>query len=92
MTLGRWVGVAALLGGLAFGAWAGEYSTLDWWKLRQQIAAERQTIAELEVTLDSLTRWAERLETDPSTQEQVAREKLGMIRDGEILYGIEYVP
>jgi len=91
VTLGRVVAIGALLGGLAFGAWAGEYSSLDWWKLRRQIGQEQQAIAALQRSLDSLTLRAEKLEADRYTQEKVAREKLGMIRDGEILYGIEYV-
>jgi cell division protein FtsB len=75
---------AFVLAALAFQA--GEYSTLDWLKLRRQVALERQTVRDLGVELDSLARLAHALETDPLTQERAAREQFGMIRHGERLY------
>lgn len=78
------------LGGVLLLAWVavfgGEYSTLDWLKLRRQVAAERQAVRELRVALDSLGRLAHDLETSPAAQERAAREQFGMIRKGEILY------
>jgi len=67
---------------------AGEYSTLDWLKLRRQVAFERDTMQVLRSAVDSLRRVVNALENDPATQERVAREQFGMIRDGEILYRI----
>ena len=67
---------------------AGEYSTLDWLKLRRQVAFERDTMQVLRTAVDSLRRVVNALENDPATQERVAREQFGMIRDGEILYRI----
>jgi cell division protein FtsB len=81
--------IAGLAGGLAlvlFAALAGEFSTPNWWKLRRQLAQERDSVASLEVQVDSLSRAAHELETNPATQERVAREEFGMIRNGEILY------
>jgi len=81
--------IAGLAGGLAlvvFAAFAGEFSTPNWWKLRRQLAQERDSVASLEVQVDSLSRAAHDLETNPATQERVAREEFGMIRNGEILY------
>ncbi len=75
---------AVVLLGLAFQA--GEYSTIDWLKLRRQRAEERRALRELEVSLDSLQRLARGLETDPLVQERAAREQFGMIRRGELLY------
>ena len=91
MTLGRWVVVAALVGGFLFGLMGGEYSTLDLRAIRVQIRGEEQAIARLTAEVDSLAELAERLETDTYLQEKRARERLGVIRDGEILYGIEPV-
>ncbi len=88
----KWTNIVALVvvvGGLAFGFWGGEYSTLDWWTLKKQVRAERQALGRLEIEIDSLSAWAELLETDPVTQERVAREKFGMLREGEILYRVE---
>ena len=73
------VGVAVL---------AGEYSTFDWLTLRRQLADERDAVQALRAELDSLARVARALESDPATQERVAREEFGMIRNGEILYRI----
>jgi cell division protein FtsB len=86
VTHARLIGIAAALAlaGLAFEA--GEYSTLDWLKLRGQLADERQAVRELELQLDSLQRLAHALETDPVAQERAAREQFGMIRRGETLY------
>lgn len=66
----------------------GEYSTLDWLTLRSQLAEERDSVATLRGSLDSLARVARALETDPATQERFARENFGLIRNGEILYRI----
>lgn len=67
---------------------AGEYSTLDWLKLRRQLGVERDTVQVLRAAVDSLRRVATAVENDPATQERVARELFGLIRDGEILYRI----
>ncbi len=88
MTRARLAGLvaAAVLAALAFQA--GEYGTLDWLKLRHQLAQERQAVRALELELDSLERLAHALETDPVAQERAAREQFGMIRKGELLYRI----
>jgi len=83
--------LAAIGGGVVLvfvAALAGEYSTLDWLKLRGQLAVERDTVRALQTAVDSLRRVVNALERDPATQERVAREQFGMIRDGEILYRI----
>jgi cell division protein FtsB len=67
---------------------AGEYSTVDWLTLRRQLDDARDSVEALRVQVDSLARVARALENDPATQEREAREKFGLIRDGEILYRI----
>jgi len=86
VTRPRLFGIAAavVLAGLAFQA--GEYGTLDWLKLRSQLAEERRAVRDLERQLDSLQGLAHALETDPAAQERAAREQFGMIRKGELLY------
>lgn len=81
----------ALSGGVVLvlvALFAGEYSTLDWLKLRHQLAQERDTVVALRVAVDSLRKVVNAIENDPATQERVAREQFGMIRDGETLYRI----
>ena len=91
MTPGRFIAVVLILGGVAFGLWGGLFSTVDWWKLKQRVESERQAIERLEAETDSLAAWAQALESDSATQERVAREVFGMIRDGEMLYRVEHV-
>ena len=55
-------------------------------KVRQEIVAREQELAELRKSLDSLRAWADSLQNDSATLERLARERWGMIRDGEILY------
>jgi cell division protein FtsB len=78
-----------VLGGIAFGAMGGEYSTLDWWTLRRSLADEQAAITRLEREEDSLAAVARSLETDPAAQERAAREGFGMLRPGELLFRIE---
>jgi len=88
---GRIVAAIFLVGGLAFGLFGGEYRAIDWWKLKRQVRDERVAIEELQLEIDSLRDYADSLETNRQTQERVARERFGMIRDGEIVYRIEPV-
>ncbi len=88
MTRTQGLGLVAGLGLAVVAFSAGEYSTADWWKVRQRLAGERQAVSDLRRELDSLARRARAIETDPATQERVAREEFGMIRDGELLYRI----
>lgn len=85
------VALAALAGGVAFGFFGGEYSTPDWWTMQRAVAQEEAALERLKQELDSLRAYADSLETDSATQERVAREKFGMLRDGELLYRVEPV-
>ncbi len=91
MTRGQMVATVVVVAGLAFGAFGGEYGTLDWWELKQRVRDERAAIERLKLQLDSLGREADAIERDPATQERAARELFGMIRPGEVLYRVETV-
>ena len=88
MTRQRIAGLSGALVLVGVAVFAGEYSTIDWLKLRGQLADQQAAVAVLRAELDSLARVARALETDPAAQERAAREGFGMIRDGEILYRI----
>ena len=90
MTWSKLIGVLLTVGGLAFALMGGEYDTLDWLTLRQEIDSERQLIAELRGEVDSLSVYADAIESDSATQERVAREEFGMLREGE--HGFIVVP
>ena len=81
--------VAGIAGALLLGwvvVFGGEYGTFDWLTLRRQLVAERTAVQQLHGALDSLSRLAHDLETNPAAQERAAREQFGMIRNGELLY------
>ena len=85
MSRARWGAVIVIVLAALFAFQAGEYSTLDWWKVLHQEREEQVTVRELEHTVDSLTRVLHQIETDPATQERIAREQYGMVRKGEFV-------
>jgi cell division protein FtsB len=88
MTRQMMAGIGGAVVLLLVGVLAGEYSTIDWLKVRSQLAQERDSVESLRAQVDSLARVARALENDPATQERAAREQFGLIRNGEILYRI----
>jgi len=86
MTRGRLVAAAVVAGGVLFGAFGGEYRSIDYWRLKRDVRQIEFEISDLERAIDSLAAYADSLETDSATQERVARERFGMLRPGEILY------
>jgi cell division protein FtsB len=85
---GKLFALAAIVGGLLFGAFGGEYRSIDYWKLKREVRRIEAEIAALELEVDSLAEYAELIEGDSATQERVARERFGMLRDGEVLYRV----
>jgi cell division protein FtsB len=73
-----------------FALFGGEYSFFELRAARAAVVSERAALAGLDREIDSLRAWADSLEEDPATLERVARERFGMIRDGETLY--RFVP
>ena len=81
----------ALLPGvlLIAGYWAvfgGEYTVLDVYRARAARVEEEREVARIEGEIDSLAARADSLENDPQTLERLARERYGLIREGEVLY------
>ena len=92
MTRGRVVAGVGIVVAVAFGFWGGEYGTLDWWTLRLEIEGEQAALNRLYVEIDSLEGLADAVESDSATQEREARERFGMLRDGELLFSVEPAP
>lgn len=88
MTPARWAAVVALAFALYFAIQGGEYGTTHLLQLRQEVRQEEALVARLGVVVDSLQRAAKAIQQDPRTQERVAREAFGMIREGEHLFRI----
>lgn len=77
-----------LLAGVAlyFALFGGEYSVFELRGIRGSTASESADLERLRAETDSLRARADSLENDPATLERLARERFGMIRDGEVLY------
>jgi cell division protein FtsB len=92
MTGRRWllIGVVALA--LLFALQGGEYSSLALLALKREVKREQSRVAELHRVVDSLARYARRVETDPGTQERIAREIHGMLKPGEHAFILEDEP
>lgn len=52
----------------------------------------RQQIADLEKQIITLTEEQRKLKEDPVYRERVARERMGLVKDGEVIYRITPVP
>jgi cell division protein FtsB len=70
----------------------GEYSAFDLQRLSQRQQDEQARLERTLAEVDSLNELVTRLENDPATIEAVARERFGMIREGEILYRFVELP
>ena len=65
----------------------GEYGTFDLFRQRDRRTVLRARIDTLQRQVDSLTRLAHAIQTDPAVQERIAREEFGMVRGSkELLY------
>ena len=77
-----------LLLGLAvyYAVFGGEYSLLELRNARNEMARQERELTRLRREVDSLRAWVDSLQNDSATLERLARERFGMIRDGEVLY------
>jgi cell division protein FtsB len=69
-----------------FAIFGGEFSIFELRRLEALNVRASAELAEVEAEIDSLSSLASELRDDPEAIERVARERYGMIRDGEILY------
>jgi cell division protein FtsB len=83
----------ALLGLAAYYAiFGGEYSVLDVKRIHAETEAARSALAHLKTDAALLSSRADALESDPRTLEALARERFGLIYDGEVLYRFADAP
>ncbi len=83
----RRVILPALLGlALYYALFGGEYSVFELRRARIEREREAAVLAERRRQIDSLRAWADSLNVDSATLERIARERFGMIQEGEILY------
>jgi cell division protein FtsB len=73
-----------------YALWGGEYSAFHLVRLKQEGRAAEARLAQTRAEVDSLKALAGKLEKNDAEVERIARERFGMIRDGELLY--RFVP
>jgi cell division protein FtsB len=76
----------AIVAAVYFALQGGEYSTVDLFRQRQRERMLTHMIDSLKHDVDSLRNLKRLIDTDPATQERIARENFGMIRDKELLF------
>lgn len=64
----------------------GEYGTTDLLRQRGRVREARARVDSLERVVRELREQKRLVESDPVTQERIAREEFGMVREGELLY------
>jgi len=75
-----------LLVAVYYALFGGEYSVFELDAARAAVETERVHLVDVRFQIDSLGAWADSLRVDSATIERIARERFGMIRDGETLY------
>jgi len=78
--------VALLLLGLAAASVVGNRGLVRLYQMHQTKAALIREIEQLAATNAALTEEVRALRTDPSRVEAIAREELGLVKPGEIVY------
>ena len=80
---------------LAWALFEGLFSQHSIIKLRhcmQERDKVQEEIAQAELQIAEYREWLDRLDNDPYFVEKMARERLGMVREGEIVYRYEDEP
>jgi len=81
-----WLLRLGLVFAVYFALQGGEYSTIDLFRQGQRERRMTSMIDTLKHDVDSLKTLKRLIETDPATQERIAREEFGMVRDKELLF------
>jgi len=89
MSARSWLVLAVVVAAATFAFEGGEYSTPAWLELTRDEREENARIARLKREVDSLAELATRVESDPETQERIAREQHGMLKAGEHAFILE---
>ena len=80
------LGTLLLAGAAYFAVFGGDYDVFDLRRVRQERALEEQRAAEVRAEVEQLRLRRDSLASDSATLERLARERYGLIRDGERLY------
>jgi cell division protein FtsB len=82
----HWLIRLAIVFAAYFAVMGGEYSTVSLFRQKSREQALTRMADSLQREIDSLRTLKRQIETDPATQERIAREAFGMVRDRELLF------
>ena len=82
----RWLMVPLVAGAAYYAVFGGEYSLMEMRRLEREREAEAVRLTDTRKQVEMLKLRADSLEKDSATLERIARERYGMIREGERLY------
>ena len=82
----RWLMVPLVAGATYYAIFGGEYSLMESRKLERERELEQQRVGQTRREVQALRARADSLQRDSATLERSAREKYGLIREGERLY------
>jgi cell division protein FtsB len=83
----RWWLMVPLIGGaIYYAAFGGEYSLMEARKLERERGREEQRLVQTRREVAALRARADSVEHDAATLERIARERYGLIKEGERLY------
>ena len=80
------LGIVLLVGAAYFAVFGGDYDVFDLWHVRSQAEVERARTDSMDAADDRARARRDSLATDSATIERLARERYGLIREGEVLY------
>jgi cell division protein FtsB len=80
------LGLLLLAGAGYFAVFGGDYDVFDVRRVRLERALEEQRVQESRADVERLRARRDSLRDDSATIERIARERYGLIRDGERLY------
>jgi cell division protein FtsB len=79
-------GSLLLAGAAYFAVFGGDYDAFDLRRVRRERALEEQRARQVRADVEALRARRDSLADDSATIERIARERYGLIRDGERLY------
>ncbi len=82
----RWLMVPLVAGAAYYAFFGGEYSLMEARKLERESVREQQRLTETRREVAALRARTDSLQNDSATLERIAREKYGLIKEGERLY------
>ena len=88
MTPARWIAAVVLILAAVFAWTGGTFSESNYLALKREEADANRRLAQLQREVDALQAFRDSLDSSPVVQERVARDQLGMVRPGEMVFTI----